>query len=153
MTSQGVFFFPVLVNLHNKKYKQYKTVRRIYMFARSFQFSKFKIHLIITRWCQVWFVKYIKKILMVIHRESSHLSRLKWKLVSAQHVMFSCFRQHCQFMEMKLVLNFTVWVSKTHTVSDRCVMTFFKRRVGISQDSLREDSGALDTECLCFPLL
>lgn len=42
---------------------------------------------------------------MVIHRESSHLSRLKWKLVSAQHVMFSCFRQHCQFMEMKLVLN------------------------------------------------
>ena len=48
---------------------------------------------------------------------------------------------------------FTVWVSKTHTVSDRCVMTFFKRRVGISQDSLREDSGALDTECLCFPPL
>ena len=56
-------------------------------------------------------------------------------------------------MEMKLVLNFSVWVSKTHTVSDRCVMTFFKGRVETSQDSLREDSDALDTEYLCFPPL
>ena len=45
------YLYPVLVNLHDKKCKQYKTESRIYMFARSFQFSKFKIHLIISRWC------------------------------------------------------------------------------------------------------
>ena len=53
-------------------------------------------------------------------------------------------------MEIKLVFNFT----KAKTVSDRRVMTFFKRRVGINQDSRREESGFLDTETLMlFPYI
>lgn len=80
----------------------------------------------------------------------SHLSRMKWKQVSVQRVMFRSFRKHFQFMEIKLVFNFT----KAKTVSDRRVMTFFKRRVGINQDSRREESGFLDTETLMlFPYI
>ena len=66
-----------------------------------------------------------------------------------QRVMFRSFRKHFQFMEIKLVFNFT----KAKTVSDRRVMTFFKRRVGINQGSRREESGFLDIETLMLFLI
>lgn len=52
-------------------------------------------------------------------------------------------------MEIKLVFNFT----KAKTVSDRRVMAFFKRRVGINQGSRREESGFLDIETLMLFLI
>lgn len=73
----------------------------------------------------------------------SHLFRLKWKLMSAQHVMFSHFPEHFQFMEIKLIFNFT----KAHTVSAFHNQGREERRLELHQKFCSCDAVILKVRC------
>ena len=69
----------------------------------------------------------------VIHREPKYKPQpsiqTKMKIGLSAACDFQLFSRTSLIYGNETCLNFSVWVSKTHTVSDRYVMTFFREEL------------------------